>query len=203
FEATGKRAYLDQALTWQRAFDLHYANPDIAGYFATADDAEGLIVRPNATSDDAIPNPNAIAAQNLIRLAVLNGDDRWREAADRLIEGVLAVAAPNFVGHAALLNAIDLRLGGLEIVVIGFGQAADTLAETAVKLPFINRSVLRASSSDQLTAHHPARAKIEATLQPAAFVCSGATCSLPMTDPRQLAILAGNMPPPSASNSAL
>ena len=44
------------------------------GYFLTADDAEGLVVRPASTSDDATPNPNAIAAQNLVRLAVLTGD---------------------------------------------------------------------------------------------------------------------------------
>src|SRR5947208_11739766 len=69
-EATGERHYLDQALTWQGALDRHYANPDNGGYFLTADDAEGLVVRPSATSDDATPNPNGIAAQNLIRLAV-------------------------------------------------------------------------------------------------------------------------------------
>ena len=40
-------------------FDAHYANPDNGGYFLTADDAEGLVVRPAATSDDATPNPNA------------------------------------------------------------------------------------------------------------------------------------------------
>ena len=57
-EATGERPYLDQALTWQRALDRHYANPDNGGYFLTADDAEGLVVRPAATNDDATPNPN-------------------------------------------------------------------------------------------------------------------------------------------------
>ena len=78
YEATGERAYLEQALAWQRALDRHYANPDNGGYFLTADDAEGLVVRPAATSDDATPNPNALAAQNLVRLAVLTGHDAWR-----------------------------------------------------------------------------------------------------------------------------
>src|SRR5262249_16845294 len=45
----------------------HYSNPDPAGYYLTADDAEGLIVRPSSTMDDAIPNPNGIAAHNLCR----------------------------------------------------------------------------------------------------------------------------------------
>jgi hypothetical protein len=91
-EATAERGYLDQALAWQGALDRHYANPDTGGYFLTADDAEGLVVRPGATSDDATPNPNGIAAQNLIRLAAFTGDHAWREQADRLIEGVLGAA---------------------------------------------------------------------------------------------------------------
>ena len=71
YEATGEATYLKQALAWQRALDTHYRNPGNAGFFLTADDAEGLVVRPASTGDDAIPNPNAVAAQNLIRLAAL------------------------------------------------------------------------------------------------------------------------------------
>src|SRR5262249_36128350 len=83
-EATGERRYLDRALQWQGAFDRHYGDPQTGGYLLTADDAEGLVVRPNSTLDDAIPNLNAVAAQNLVRLSVLAGDDAWREAADPL-----------------------------------------------------------------------------------------------------------------------
>ena len=46
-EATGDSVFLDQAVAWQRALDRHYANPDIGGYFLTADDAEGLVIRPS------------------------------------------------------------------------------------------------------------------------------------------------------------
>ena len=74
-EATGERDYLERALTWQAALDRHYANPQTGGYFLTADDAEGLVVRPHAASDDATPNPNAIAAQNLVRLAGFAGHE--------------------------------------------------------------------------------------------------------------------------------
>src|SRR5207237_10420419 len=50
YEATGERSYLDQAVAWQAALDRHYAHPDNGGYFLTADDAEGLVVRPSSTS---------------------------------------------------------------------------------------------------------------------------------------------------------
>ena len=107
FEATGKRTYLDRALAWQAAFDRHYANADTGGYFLTADDAEGLVVRPNSASDDATPNPNAIAAQNLVRFAGFAGHESWRQKADALFDGLLPVAAENLFMHVALLNALE------------------------------------------------------------------------------------------------
>ena len=187
FEATGQGAYLEHALAWQRAFEAHYANAATGGYFLTADDAEGLIVRPAATTDDATPNPNGIAAQNLLRLAVLSGEHSWRERADRLFDGVLASAQDNLFGHVALLNALDLHLRGAEIVVTGQGTQAEALLAAALKLPFIDRIVLRATSSQVLPASHPAQDKIAAASGAAAFICVGETCSLPVTEANKIA----------------
>jgi uncharacterized protein YyaL (SSP411 family) len=185
-EATGERPYLDQALAWQRALDRHYANAE-GGYFLTADDAEGLVVRPGATNDDATPNPNGVAAQNLVRLAALSGDDRWRRQADQLIESVLAAAGDHLIGHASVLNALDLRLRGAQIVITGTGERSQALAAAALRLPFLSRIVLRAPSGDALPASHPAREKIAAAPDGAAFVCVGERCSLPVVEPDALA----------------
>jgi len=184
-EATGEHAHLERALAWQATLDRHYANPDNGGYFLTADDADGLVVRPNATTDDATPNPNALAAQNLIRLAVFTGQHVWRDKADRLFEGIAASAGENLFAHLALLNALDLRLRAAEVVVAGEGARANDLLAAARKLPFLDRIVLRASPA--LPATHPAQEKIKATAQSAAFVCVGETCSLPVTEPDAIA----------------
>jgi hypothetical protein len=196
-EATGERRYLDQALIWQRALDTHYANPSNGGYFLTADDAAGLVVRPAATFDDATPNPNSIAAQNLVRLAALTGDTQWRERADRLFDGVLSAATDNLFQHAALLNALDLRLHAAEIVVTGPDHAR--FAEAALKLPFTSRILLRAPGAAILPASHPAQAKIAAGPASAAFVCVGETCSLPVADPEKIAEVVAAMRPVAAA----
>jgi uncharacterized protein YyaL (SSP411 family) len=184
-EATGERDYLDWAVTSQRAFEEHYANAETGGYFLTADDAEGLVLRPAATTDDATPNPNALAAQNLVRLAALTGDDGWRARVDRLFDGLIPLAVQNLFGHVALLNALDLRLRSAEIVVTG--KDAKRFAAAALKIPFIDRIVLRAASAETLPAAHPAQAKIAAAPETAAFVCVGETCSLPVTQAEQIA----------------
>jgi uncharacterized protein len=183
YETTGAQRYLDHALTWQRALDRDYANSDTGAYYLTASDAEGLVIRPASTADEATPNHNAVAAQNLIRLALLSGDDAWREKADRLIAGVAPHAVENVYMHMALFNAVDLRLRTAEIVVTGEGAGADALLSTARKIPPLDRVVLHARSADALPPAHPARAQIEAARgQAQAFVCVGETCSLPVTD---------------------
>src|SRR6266511_1452838 len=184
-EATGEHAYLERSLAWQATLDRHYANPDNGGYFLTADDAEGLVVRPSATTDDATPNPNALAAQNLIRLAVFTGQHAWREKADRLFEGTAASAAENLFAHLALFNALDLRLRAAEIVVTGEYERATDLLAAARKLPFLDRVVLH--PAQELPAQHPARDKVKAAAQSAAFICVGETCSLPVNEPDAIA----------------
>jgi uncharacterized protein YyaL (SSP411 family) len=195
YEATGERGFLDKALVWQRALDKHYADPESGGYYLSADDATDLLLRPHATSDDATPNPNAVAAQNLVRLAVLAGDDQWRDKADRLIEGILSAAERNLFGHVALLNALDLRLRGAEIVVTGNDAQAEALIAAALRIPFTDRIVLRAAAAAALPASHPAQDKIKAASASAAFVCVGATCSLPVTAPDQIAEVVAAMAP--------
>jgi uncharacterized protein len=184
FEATGERGYRDRAVAWQHALERHYDNAATGGYFLTADDAEGLVIRPQSSQDDAIPNANALIAQNLVRLALHSGDDQWRERADRLFEGLLPLASENLFSHIGLLNALDLRLRAAEIVVIG---GDERLYASALKLPYLDRIVLRARTVDDLTPTHPARAAFAHASQNAALVCVGEKCSLPVSDADKIA----------------
>jgi uncharacterized protein YyaL (SSP411 family) len=176
FEATGEAAYLNRAVAWQGALERHYIQAETGAYYLTADDAEGLVIRPHSTLDEAIPNPNALIAQNLVRLAMLTGKDDYRQRVDALFDGLLPFAAENVFSHVSLLNALDLRLGAAEIVVIG---DAPDLTAAALRLPYLNRVVLRADKPDALAPDHPARAAFTQTH--AALVCVGERCSLPVT----------------------
>lgn len=180
--ATGDTSYLDRAIQWEALLQQHHANPDTGGYFLTADDAGELILRPSSTRDDAIPNPHAWMAQNLIRLASLTGYYSYQEKADRLFDGLLPYAAANLFGHAALLAALDTRLRLTEIVITGNRQREFTRA--ALNQSFLASTLLRASKHSSLPEHHPAREKVAAAKgEGAAFVCRGEVCSLPITDP--------------------
>jgi uncharacterized protein YyaL (SSP411 family) len=177
-EATGAPEYLVRALQWQMTLDRHYINRANGGYYLTADDAEGLVVRPDSTVDEAIPNANGVAAQNLVRFSVLTGDDIWRERADILFDGMLPAAAESMYMHASLINALDLRLRAVEVVTIG--PRAERFAAAALALPFLDRVVARAARPGDLPSHHPASSVALVDDETIALVCAGATCSLPI-----------------------
>jgi uncharacterized protein YyaL (SSP411 family) len=101
-----------------------------------------------------------------------------------MIERILSAAGNSLFGQITLLNALDLRLGGAEIVVTGDAPA---LVDAALKVPFVRRVVVRAKSASDLPPSHPAQEKLKAASGPAAFVCVGERCSLPVTSPEQIA----------------
>jgi uncharacterized protein YyaL (SSP411 family) len=193
YEAGGEARYLTHAVAWQQALERHHAEGESGGYFLTAEDAAGLVIRPSASHDDAIANHNAVAAANLVRLAVLTGDDIFRTRADQLFDGLLPAAAANVFGHAGLLNALDLRLRAAEIVITGEAAAASPLLDAALRLPFLETIVLRGDAA--LPPTHPARDKIAAVDNTgAAFVCIGQRCSLPVTSADELARTVATLP---------
>jgi uncharacterized protein YyaL (SSP411 family) len=194
-EATGNPPYLEHAVRWQTTLERHYADRASGRYFLTADDAEGLVVRPHSTLDEAIPNHNGLIAQNLVRLAALTGGEQWRERADRLFDGILVLAAENLFSHVSVLNALDLRLRAAEIVMTG--SRAQELAQAALALPYLDRIVVRAPAVASLAPDHPARAKLEAAPAGAAFVCVGERCSLPVDSPEAIASAVAAMRDPS------
>ena len=96
----------------------------------------------------------------------------------------MATLAPivrgNFVGHAGILNVLDLRLNCLEIVTAGPDRKA--LYDAALAIPFDHRIVFDLDRPNTVPESHPAAAQAKIAGAAAAFVCSGGTCSLPVHD---------------------
>ena len=128
---------------------------------------------------------DGLTAQNLVRLAAFTGDDAWRRKADALFDALLPAAAESLYSHLSLLNGLDLRLRAAELVAVG--REVTRFAAAALKLPFIDRMVLRARREDDLPPAHPARAAFANLPETAVLVCVGERCSLPVTQPEKIA----------------
>ena len=178
-EATGEALYLGDAKRWKTALTDHYA--DESGLlFLVADQNNDLVIRPQPTSDEATPNANGLYAEALVRLAALDSAGTTDETIS-VLAGRAKLAPLN---HASILNAMDLYLNGLTVVVAGSRKRV--LLDKARSVPYPNRIVVDLDDARDLPAEHPARVRIAEAGQAAAFICRGQTCSLPISDPAAL-----------------
>src|SRR5205807_241043 len=85
-----------------------------------SDDHERLISRPKDLYDNATPSANSVAAEVLLRLSLLTGEEAYERQAIRSLERIGHVAAQAPTGFGRWLCAIDWVLGTpLEIAVVG------------------------------------------------------------------------------------
>ncbi|MGE5768061.1 MAG: thioredoxin domain-containing protein, partial [Bacteroidota bacterium] len=189
YEATGEPDYVSQAETWTGLLDRHYWDDDAGGYFLTADDTPGLIVRTKTAYDNATPAGNGTMLAVLARLHFLTGKTAYRERADALVAAFAGELARNFFPLATLLNAAELLLSAQQVVIVGArGEpATDALlrAVTARCLP--DRILQVVAPGEALPEGHPAAGKGQVDGRATAYLCRGMTCSLPITDPEKLA----------------
>ncbi|RNL82568.1 thioredoxin domain-containing protein [Halostreptopolyspora alba] len=153
------------------------------GFYDTADDAEELFSRPQDPTDNVTPSGQFAAAGALLTYAGLTGSTLHREAAEAALAPAITLAekAPRFAGWG-LTVAETLLTGPMEVAIVGPGDVAETreLHRTAL---------LSAPAGTALTVGDGTRAAgipllEERTLvegAPAAYVCHGFTCDLPVT----------------------
>jgi uncharacterized protein YyaL (SSP411 family) len=150
------------------------------GFFFTANDHEALIHRSKPMADDAIPAGNGIAALALNRLGHLLGESRYLSAAERTLRAGWSAMAEVPHAHATLLNALEEYLEPAEIVVIRGAEAELASWKATLAAVYAPRRLVLGipATAMELPGGLAAREPGESTL---AYVCRGATCSLPIT----------------------
>ena len=193
-EATQDPAYLAGAEAFAATTRAHHWDDAAPGYFLSANDAEALIVRPKSTTDEATPSATSLMAQNLVRLWRLTGTDAYRADVDAIMASSGAAVASNLFASAGLLNALDLRLGATDVVlVVPDGASSDALL-AAVRAHWSPNLVVSVHiDAAGLPSDHPASGKTAVDGKPTAYVCRGETCSLPVTDAKQLVEMLSRM----------
>jgi uncharacterized protein YyaL (SSP411 family) len=181
--ATLDAHYLTKAEALAASMRTHHWNRDEPSYFLSADDAEALIVRPKATTDEATPSATGLMAQNLIRLWRLTGKDAYRRDVDEILDASAAALAANLFGGTSLLNALDLRLAAVDLVVVAPATGDTGPLLRSARAHWTPNIVLSAHTDAAALPHeHPASGKGTVNGKPTAYVCRGESCSLPVTD---------------------
>ncbi|MEO6887017.1 MAG: thioredoxin domain-containing protein, partial [Jatrophihabitantaceae bacterium] len=158
---------------------IHFADHDEGGFFDTADDAEVLVRRPKDPSDNAAPSGSSALAQALLTYSALTGSHEHRVAAERALAAVsgLGVRQPRFLGWG--LAAAEALVGGpVQIAIVG-ERRVGPLMSAALKHRPPGAVVIGGepdASGIALLAGRPL-----VTGRPAAYVCRGMVCDLPVT----------------------
>jgi uncharacterized protein YyaL (SSP411 family) len=180
FEATSEASYLQDAQTWRDVLLTEFLVAETGCLAMTAQGADPLVVRPQPTHDEAVPNANGVFAEALVRLAqITEAESDIRRAADTL-DRLVGVGRASPLGHTSILNALDLHLRGLSIVVTG--NDAQPLHEAALQVPYPDRSVRLLREGEALDDNHPAKALAASSTEAQALICAGQRCSLPVTN---------------------
>ena len=185
-EATVDAGYLREAQTWRDILLADYVVPQTGLLAITAAGADPLVVRPQPTHDDAVPNANGVFAEALVRLAQITGAEADHRRAEDVLTRLAGVAHSAPLGHTSILNALDLHLRGVSILVTGNPTEASALHEAALRVPYLDRSVHVLADARNLDPDHPAHALAASGSGPQALVCAGTRCSLPVTNPAAL-----------------
>ena len=188
YETTFELRWFEEAVASADELLRLFRDDERGGFFQTGSDAEALVLRPKELYDNATPSGNSVAAEVLLRLALLTGDAGYEQAGLaglRLIRDAMA-GAPTGFGQA--LCALDLYLGpSHEVAIIGDPGAADTRAlagEVTGSVYRPNVVLAVAAPGDELAAQTVPllRDRDERNGRATAYVCERFTCKLPVTD---------------------
>jgi uncharacterized protein YyaL (SSP411 family) len=180
YEATGEPQWLERTIAVMTYCEKAHNDRSAGGgggYFdiAVAGGTAYLATRAKPVQDAPTPSPNGVAALVLARLWALTDEQRWREALDRQLGAFAGNARELSLHGATLVRAIDWAVHPVTRIEVtgprGDGPAC-AMHLLALQTYRPRKVVVR---------------KIAAA--PAATVCVGTTCSLPVATPEQLTAL--------------
>jgi uncharacterized protein YyaL (SSP411 family) len=183
-QATGDATWLREA---RELLDgaVERFGADDGGFHDTAHDAESLYLRPRSAADNAEPSGQSALAGALVTLGALTGDVAVIERGRLATEAGLGLAArdPRFGGWS-LAVAEAIAAGPVQVAVVGDGPLADELLEAARRSTSPGAVVVAGAPDADgipLLANRPL-----VQGNPAAYVCHGFVCDLPVTTTNDL-----------------
>jgi len=191
YETTFEPRWLREAVDLAGGILALFADPR-GGFFQTGSDAERLVVRPKELFDNAVPAGSSVAADVLLRLGRLVGEERYEAAALGALRSVreLLARAPTGFGYA--LGVADFALSRVrEVAIVGDPHAGDTKALLAEARRGYrpNQVIALAALGDQEALGAVPLLADRPTLDghATAYVCEHFACQQPVTEPDALA----------------
>ena len=183
YEATFSLRWLAEAARLTKIMLAQFEDEARGGFYQTGVAHEELVVRRKDFIDNAIPSGNSMAAELLLRLAKLTGNDAYRSEAARVFRIMAAAMAQQPTGFGRMLTALDDLLSpSQEVAVVGSLTDARTqrLLEE-VRRHYLPHTVLALKEPEDENPLPLMEGRTLVDGQPAAYVCENYACRLPVT----------------------
>jgi uncharacterized protein YyaL (SSP411 family) len=185
--------YFEAALRLAEDIVTRFYDDSGGDFFLSPCDGESLTIRPRSDHDGATPHSTGLAVLGLLRVAHLAAREDLARIADRVIDSHAFELERSPQAFPTLSRAVLARGRGLSLALIA-GDSSDAathaLANRARRVLLPDDAVVIAApdgpapagvASDWLADRGPIDG------HPAAYICHGRSCSLPVTEPESIA----------------
>jgi hypothetical protein len=129
YQSTGELSWLEEARTLTERMMEEFWDNEEGGFFYTGKSHEELIVRSKDYFDNATPSGNSVAAEVLLHLGILTGNEEYGRKAVTLFRLLRDTMLRHPSAFGRLLGALDFYLSTpKEIVIIGERESPETKA---------------------------------------------------------------------------
>jgi uncharacterized protein YyaL (SSP411 family) len=183
YQTTGEISYLAEAKRLAELMITEFWDADSGGFFFTSGDHEKLIVRNKDFYDNATPSGNSVAADVLLRLARLTGDEKYERFAITVLRLVGSQLRRYPQGFGRALSALEFHLSPKKEIAV-LGEKGNELQRAILK-KYLPDTVVVFSSGEESDAKTQVpllkdRKMIDG--KPTAYICENYVCKRPLTD---------------------
>ena len=188
--ATGEPGPLLLARSLADTARLDFWDADAGTFLDTSDEHDRTVARPRGLVDNAVPAANSLAADVLLRLSLVTGDEDYAGQARSILRAVAVAFERQPSAFGRMLSAADRLLGEqVDVVVAGDPATGDAraLREAAIG-PYQPDLVLTSVGDADAHAVWPLyEGKGSGRDVATAYACRGYACDEPTADPARLA----------------
>jgi uncharacterized protein YyaL (SSP411 family) len=184
YETTAETRWLNEALTLTDRMIDEFWDETNGGFYFTGNSHETLIVRSKDYFDNATPSGNSVAAIVLLRLAILNGRDDYRNVATAVLNQIADSARKYPSGFGYGLAAMDFLLSSpKEVAIIAKDQPSLKLFLSEVWTNYRPNKVVAARLTDEQPSPTIALLSDRELIddKTTAYVCEHYVCKEPVT----------------------
>jgi len=183
YESYFEESYLRAAVELTNMMVLRFWDEKDGGFYFTAKGAENAVPRRKEVYDGALPSGNSVALLNLLRLALLTGDAKYREVASQTIKVFSEDVKRAPAAHTFMLIGVDFAVGPAYNVILVGDPQEDSMQSmlNALKAGYLPNRVVSLRLLDNAGLGYE---KIEG--KATAYVCRDQTCMPPTNNTEKM-----------------